>query len=292
VCALPSHRPPAVDVRRAVVIAAGAGRRLRHTSGDAEIVKPVTPLLGIPLIVRTLLTLRDQGAESAVVVTGYQAGEVEALLRGDPRLAPLALRFVRNPEWRKQNGLSVLAARAAVGGEPFLLSMADHVYAGDLVRMLQRAARGKGELLLAVDRRVGAVPDPEDAMWVRLRPTGEILDIGKDLRVYDAVDTGVFVADESLFEALEAESRARGGDCALADGVRRLAREGLARGIDIGEAWWYDVDTRADLLRAEQRLLAAARPAADSERAAQRPGEASHGDAGGPAARGVARTGQ
>jgi choline kinase len=244
--------------RRAVVIAAGAGRRLRHTSADTEIVKPLTHVLGVPLIVRTLLTLRDEGVDSAVIVTGYQAAEVEALLESEPCLAPLALHFVRNPDWQKQNGLSVLAARVAIDGEAFLLSMADHLYAPDLVRTLRRAPRAPRELLLGVDRRVGAVPDPEDAMWVRLHPAGQILDIGKELQVYDAVDTGVFVADGSLFEALEAESRTRGGDCALADGVRRLAREGLAQGVDIGEAWWYDVDTRADLLRAERRLLAAA----------------------------------
>lgn len=242
------------------MIAAGAGRRLRRTSVDDEIVKPITRVLGVPLIVRTLLTLREGGAARAVIVTGYQADEVEALLESESRLAPLSLRFVRNPNWQKQNGLSVLAARAAMDGEAFVLSMADHLYAADLVRTLQRTSRAPRELLLGVDTRVEAMPDPEDAMWVRLDRTGRILDIGKDIETYNAVDTGVFVADTSLFEALDAESRARGGDCALADGVLRLAREGLARGVDIGSAWWHDVDTRTDLLRAEQHLLTAARP--------------------------------
>jgi choline kinase len=257
---LPAPGTDLAPTRSAVVIAAGAGRRLRATSGDDEVVKPLTHLLGIPLIVRTLLTLRDQGVESAVVVTGYEAAEVRSLLEGETRLAPLSLRFAHNPDWRKRNGLSVLAARAAVDGAAFVLSMADHLYAADLVRTLQRASRARRELLLGVDRRVGAVPDAEDATWVRLDAAGRILDIGKRIRVYNAVDTGVFVADGSLFEALEAESRARGGDCALADGVRRLACEGLARGIDIGDAWWHDVDTRADLIRAEQRLRTSAHP--------------------------------
>lgn len=253
---------------RALVIAAGAGRRLRDTTEDADIVKPLTPVLGIPLVVRTLLTLAGEGVDGAVVVTGYQAEEVEARLGREPRLAPLALRFVRNPDWRKQNGLSVLAARAAFEGEAFLLSMADHLYAADLVRTLRRASRAPRELLLGVDRRVDAVPDPEDATWVRLDPADRILDIGKGLALHDAVDTGVFVADGSLFEALEAERDARGGDCALADGVRRLARDGLARGVDVGEAWWHDVDTSADLRRAEQALLASAPAATDPDRAA------------------------
>ena len=54
--------------RCAVVIAAGAGSRLRRTSNDDRIVKPITPLLGTPIIVRTLRTLCDEGVDEAVVV--------------------------------------------------------------------------------------------------------------------------------------------------------------------------------------------------------------------------------
>ncbi len=188
------------------------------------------------------------------MVTGYRAHEVEALLEGEDRLSPMTVRFVRNPEWRKQNGLSVLAARVAADGAPFLLSMADHVYSPNVVHKLRAAPRAPRELLLAVDRRLHAVPDLEDATKVRLGGLDGIMDIGKGLASYDAVDTGVFLADAALFAALEAEKGTRGGDCALADGVRHLARDGLARGVDIGDSWWHDVDTHADLIRAEGQL--------------------------------------
>jgi 1L-myo-inositol 1-phosphate cytidylyltransferase len=145
-----------------------------------------------------------------------------------------------------------------------VLSMADHVYTPDLVGALLRAPRAAGELLLGVDFRLDAVPDPDEATWVRLGPRHRILDIGKRLQPRDAVDTGVFLADRSLFEALAAERCARAGDCALTDGVRRLAREGRARGVDVGDAWWSDVDTHADLLRTEQHLQAAAGARSDS----------------------------
>jgi hypothetical protein len=41
-------------------------------------------------------------------------------------------------------------------------------------------------------------------------------------------------------------------DCSLADGVRLMASDGKALAIDIGEAWWQDVDTPEMLARAEQ----------------------------------------
>jgi choline kinase len=239
----------------AIVIAAGAGRRLRRSSDDDHAIKPMTCLLGVPLIVRALVTLRDRGVSQAVVVTGYRADELEAALERDGRLAPLTVRFVRNPAWRGQNGLSVLAAQAAVDGRAFLLSMADHVYSGEIVRRLLRSPRSPDELLLAVDRRGREYPDQDDATLVRLDARERITDIGKGLACHDAVDTGVFLADAALFRALEQEREIRGGDCSLSDGVRRLARAGLARGVDVGDTWWHDVDTRADLARAERCLL-------------------------------------
>ena len=215
----------------------------------------MTCLLGVPLIVRTLVTLREGGVAQAVVVTGYRAEEIESALERDERLAPMRVLFARNLAWQGQNGLSVLAARAAVDGGAFLLSMADHVYSGEIVQRLQDAPRSPGELLLAVDRRAREAPDLDDATLVRLDAHDRITDIGKGLARHDAIDTGVFLADAALFRALEQEQRSRRGDCSLSDGVRRLARAGLARGVDTGDSWWHDVDTRADLARAERCLL-------------------------------------
>jgi choline kinase len=76
--------------------------------------------------------------------------------------------------------------------------------------------------------------------------------IGKDLTPYDALDTGMFVCSPSLFAALD-RSRAH-GDTTLSGGVRQLAAEGLMRGLDIGHADWYDIDTIADLQHAESLL--------------------------------------
>jgi choline kinase len=239
----------------AVVLAAGAGTRLRATTGNGDLPKPLTPVAGTPLIARTLGTLRSQGIDRAVVVTGYAAAAVEGRVGRMCELAGLDIQFARNPAWERQNGLSVLAARDLTNGAPFLLTMADHVYSGSIVAALRAYPADGAAAVLAVERRLETVRDIGDATRVSTGAGGHILGISKGLAAFDAVDTGVFLCRPALFDALEEERAERGGDCSLSDGIRRLARQGRALAADIPrDAWWQDVDTLEDLQLAELRM--------------------------------------
>jgi choline kinase len=83
----------------------------------------------------------------------------------------------------------------------------------------------------------------------------KVTGIGKDLRDYDAIDTGLFVCPLEIFDYLE---RAKSGniqnDCSLADAVQLMAGDEKARAIDIGESWWQDVDTPRMLQYAEEEM--------------------------------------
>jgi choline kinase len=93
-------------------------------------------------------------------------------------------------------------------------------------------------------------------MKVRTRGN-RVTDIGKNLSHYDAIDTGLFVCPLEIFDYLE---RAKSGspesfrDCSLADGVRLMACDKNVRAIDIGDAWWQDVDTPQMLKYAERQM--------------------------------------
>lgn len=229
-----------------VIIAAGTGSRLRSDEGPP---KPLLELKGRPLVIRVLDRFLEAGISRAVVVVGYRADEVRAGVEAAG--LPMEIRFVENPRYLMSNGLSVLAAKGAVGGEPFFLSMADHVFEASLINGLAGAQIPEDGLVLAVDRKLDRIYDEDDATKVKT-DDGKIVEIHKELPSFDAVDTGLFACTPALFDRIEEAAAAReDGDCSLSDGVKALAATGLAVVHNIGDGRWQDVDTPGAVEHAE-----------------------------------------
>ena len=226
----------------AVVLMAGLGSRLQSTAHD--IPKPLLQIAGRAVFSYAIDALQRGGIKTIHVVTGYNS---EALLAGLQPLVPPGMKLhpIHNPDWQKQNGVSVLAAQQHLGA-PFLLTMGDHLFGPLLV---DRAIRESdlSQLNVAVDRKLGAIFDLADAMKLKTK-ADRVTAIGKDLKQYDAIDTGLFICPSEFFDYLEGAKRA--GDCSLADGVRAMAADGKVRAIDIGPDWWQDIDTPEMLAQA------------------------------------------
>ncbi len=235
-------------VSEAVILMAGKGARL-----GASAPKPLAQLLGRPLIAYTFDALARAGIKQVYAIVGFQK---HLVIAGAKPLIPkdLDVRFIENPDWQKQNGISVLVAAKHVAS-PFLLTMSDHLFDQTIVDLTLRNA-ASDQLNLAVDRKVDSIVDLDDATKVETRGD-RIIAIGKQLEHYDGIDTGFFVCPRDIFDYLErAKSDSGRSDCSLSDGVRAMAAEGKARAIDIGEAWWQDVDTPEMFTAAERKLAA------------------------------------
>jgi 1L-myo-inositol 1-phosphate cytidylyltransferase len=233
----------------AVILMAGPGSRLRSTANNVP--KPLIQIAGRAVFSYTIDALQRAGIETLHIVTGFNS---DALLKGLEPLIPAEMKLhpIHNPEWQKQNGISVLAARSHVSS-PFFLTMGDHLFKPSIIDLLLREAKAN-ELNVAIDRKLNSIFDPEDAMKVQTRGD-RIVRIGKDLRDYDAIDTGAFVCSLSFFDYLkEAKSASNRSDCSLADGVRLMANAGTVHAIDIGDGWWQDIDTPEMLAAAEKAL--------------------------------------
>jgi 1L-myo-inositol 1-phosphate cytidylyltransferase len=236
-------------ISEAVMLMAGEGSRLRGS--DNTFLKPFVPLLGRPLICYALDALVRAGITTVHFVVGYESGRMMKQVR---QLIPagLSMSFIENRDWKKQNGISLLAAADRVS-KPFVLTMSDHLFDATVVDRLLDFFE-PDFLSVAVDRKLDSIFDLEDAMKVQTRGN-RVVDIGKNLRHYDAIDTGLFVCPLQIFDYLErAKFESDGNDCSLADGVRLMADDDRVRAIDIGKAWWQDVDTPEMLKYAERQM--------------------------------------
>ena len=231
---------------QAVILAAGEGQRLRPEG----YLKPLTPLLGVTLLERVVLACRDAGVIECIVVVGYGKESIGKRLDELADRAGIAVRGVENPLWKEGNGTSALAAQPYIRG-PFLLAMCDHVFDPAILKCLVNAASRNAECLLAVDHRIKQVFRLYDATKVRLTD-GTITAIGKDLQPYEAVDTGLFFCRPVVFNALQ-QAQAE-GEGSLSAGWRRLIPRRQFQALDIGEAFWVDVDTPESLHYAERVL--------------------------------------
>ena len=230
----------------ALILMAGSGSRLRPSGHTLP--KPLIKIRGRPVFSYTIDALERAGIQTVHIVAGWNS---DALLEGMKPLigSKMKLHAIHNPDWEKQNGISVLAAAPHLDS-PFLLTMGDHLFDPAIVDLAIRNA-DSNSLNLAVDRKLDAVFDLADAMKVKTK--GDlIVAIGKQLEDYNAIDTGLFVCSPEIFKYLEEAKN--DGDCSLADGVRAMAADEKVRAIDIGGAWWQDIDTPQMLAQAEKIL--------------------------------------
>jgi len=236
-------------VTKAVIIAAGRGSRLNGRYKNVP--KPLVPVAGVGLLKRTILTAKRAGITEFVIVTGYRADEIQAAIEQDSQI-DVRIDWIRNDAWEEGNGKSVLAARESVGSDSFVLTMSDHLFDSQIITSLRNANLAKDECALAVDSRIDGIFDEEDATKVQV-DSDRIGAIGKNLDHHNAIDTGVFLCNRTLFDALD--QAIADGDDSLSGGIRILAVEGRMRAKDIGDLFWEDVDTLESLVYAERALI-------------------------------------
>ncbi|MBM3957933.1 MAG: NTP transferase domain-containing protein, partial [Gemmatimonadetes bacterium] len=244
-------------VNEAVILAAGEGSRM-NAGGTCEH-KALRRLLGIPLIERGILALREAGIERFVVILGHAAAAVRDRLGDGSRLG-VEIVCVECRDWVKGNGASLYAAREALLQDRFLVAMADHWYEPGIPRRMIEAAAGDQANLLVTDSRVDAVFDADDATRVRVDASGTVRAVGKGLDEFNAVDCGLFVFSREVFGTLQGCFAA--GDFSVTGAANRLSRRGQLASVDAGGLMWEDVDTE-EAIRAARRKLVGSLPGRD-----------------------------
>jgi len=229
----------------AIIVAAGESTRL--TEESEGIPKTLLPYGAGTLLSAILGNLSSAGVDDFVVVVGYR-GEMIRDYLAEHKDFGRRIRIVWNPEYRRGNGLSVARARSALESEPAILAMSDHLVDPRALRAVVRA-EGDGSFLLT-DDDVEGVFDLPDATKV-LREGRRIVDIGKEIATYNAIDCGIFRLGTDFFDALD-HGIAQGRE-SISGGAKQLIAEGRFTSFPLPPGCaWIDVDTPAAYQRAQE----------------------------------------
>jgi CDP-L-myo-inositol myo-inositolphosphotransferase len=227
---------------KALIIAAGQGKRLRPI-GDT---KPLVTLLGLGLIERVILTAKKSGIKEFCIVTGYNGEKIRDALSDGGKYG-VDIQYVQNDSWTRGNAISILKARDNFK-ESFVLLMADHNYDHRILDRLLKTKIGKDECILCVDKNPKDHLNIDDA--TKVRTVDHIIEaIGKDLIDYNCIDTGIFICNPVIFDALE--QSVSQGDEGLSGGIKILAKRHKMRYMQLEDNFWIDVDDKTDRKNAE-----------------------------------------
>jgi len=258
-----------MTIRRAILIAAGRGKRLgAHTE---DIPKCMVEIAGKPILGWVWDALRSAGIDELVVIRGYRGDVLEGFVRS---LAPSAS-FVDNTEWQTNNVLLSLACARAYLDRPCLVSYSDIIFTPAVA---QAAAASPAELALVIDREFRAIYDGrtqhplEEGEVSDLMPDGSIARVGK--RALPAAEAvGEFIGLAKLGErgvatvARTLDSLARRYDgrdhepfqraatyrnAYLTDLWQELIDGGIRLDPVLIQGCWREIDTGQDLDRARQ----------------------------------------
>jgi len=261
-------------IRRAILIAAGRGKRLgAHTE---EVPKCMVGVGARPILGWVWEAFRAAGIEELVVIRGYRGDVLESFVR---TLVP-KVEFVDNLEWQTNNVLLSLACARAYLDRPCLLSYSDIIFTPAVARA---AVDSPSEIGLVIDREfrsiyVGRTEHPlEEGEVSDLMPDGSVARVGKRaLPAADAVGEyigltrlgarGVATVANTLdrlahrFAGRDHEPFQRAAtyrNAYLTDLWQELIDAGMHIDPIVIEGQWREIDTGQDLDRARELVESA-----------------------------------
>jgi choline kinase len=131
--------------------------------------------------------------------------------------------------------------------------MGDHIIERALVSMLLDARPAAATLV--VDSKPSLESQLNDATRVLVNGDNRLIRIGKRLRKWNAVDTGVFRFAPDVFSTVDDLCLREGDGLELTDVMRFLAaHDPHVDTCDVSGLFWTDVDTVEDYRNAEQQV--------------------------------------
>jgi NDP-sugar pyrophosphorylase family protein len=242
------------DIRKAVLLAAGRGKRLGALTDHLP--KPMLEVAGKPLIGHIIDALAANEVRDIAIVTGYLASHIDEWCASHAaEHLIMHLTTLHQVELNGTAGAMLLATDFLAGESAFVFGWGDILMdAENYLRFIGAARSESYDLMLSINR----VRDP----W-----RGGAVYVDANMRVERLVEkpaqgtstthwnnAGLFAATPLLFEYLARLKPSPRGELELPQAIAMMIEDGReVRAVDV-RGFWSDVGTPEDLESARKRF--------------------------------------
>jgi len=235
---------------KAVILAAGEGSRIWPLAETRP--KHLLPIAGKPILGHVVTALAEAGISDATIVVGFHEEAIQQAL-GDGAEYRMRLTYLRQPRWTG-TGAALRIAYDAVGRERFLVVYGDLMITPNAVNAVIGKSRDCSRVIGVVRvpdaSRYGVVESDEDCVT-------RIVEKPRDMTGKPGwVNTGMYVLDRDVFDAIEATGRSKRAEIELTSSLQLLVKRGKElKSAVVESSDWLDVGRPWDLLDANNRTL-------------------------------------
>lgn len=247
-----------LPVRRALILAAGLGQRMRPLTTDLP--KCLVEVNGVPILFRSLRVLASSGVTQAVIVVGHEAAQVRR--RVGPRFAEIDITYVDAPSFDTTNNVRSLWDARRYCDEDILLLEGDVVFDRDVVMRLLEQAGSSMAVAPNHPNLSGTVVRHDDRGFVTAFILGADLDGCLDGDGAQKTVNIYLLREEALRTKILPElcRQVEGGNVQIyyETVLRDLVADGLLpdlAAVDVSTSMWYELDDHRDLEMAEFMFL-------------------------------------
>ncbi len=233
---------------KGLILSGGKGTRLRpltHTSA-----KQLVPVANKPVLFYAIEAIVAAGIREIGIVVGDTREEVKAAV-GDGSRFGAKIRYIEQDAPR---GLAhaVLISEDFLRGEPFVMYLGDNLIASGITSLVDEFQRLKcnSQILLA------KVPNPS-SFGVAELSDGKIVRLVEkpEHPKSDLALVGVYMFDDSIFEAVHAIRPSPRNELEITDAIQWLVDHGRSVHPHLVTGWWKDTGKVEDMLEANRIIL-------------------------------------
>ncbi len=233
---------------KGLILSGGKGTRLRPLTYTSA--KQLVPIANKPVLFYGVEAIVAAGIKDIGVVVGDTREEIQAAL-GDGSRFGARVTYIEQDAPR---GLAhaVLISEAFLKGEPFVMYLGDNVIADGITALVDdyRKLGCNSQILLA------KVPNPSQFGVAELE-NGRVVRLTEkpSQPKSDLALVGVYMFDDSIFEAVKAIRPSPRNELEITDAIQWLVDHGKSVHPHLVSGWWKDTGKIEDMLEANRIIL-------------------------------------